>query len=178
MVINKDTVRSASGQGQDLFKEVLGGKFGLVIVSPEMFTSHPFNQVLKDTEFQKRLCLAFIDECDLVEEQGSGFCPCYKSIGELRVCLPTSAPWVAVSATLPNETFDHVMKSLGFHPGQYIHTSLPIDKPNIYYIPCFHSYPTSGTTFLDLAWLIPSTVTSATSITKTLIFCESIAFGT
>lgn len=143
-----------------------------------MLTSHSFNRVLQDTRFQKQLCLAFIDECDLVEEQGSGFRPCYKSIGDLCARLPSSAPWVAVSATLPKETFDHVMSSLGFNHGRYIHTSLPIDNPNICYIPQFQSYPTSGTTFLDLAWLIPPTVTSINDITKTLIFCETIALGT
>lgn len=143
-----------------------------------MLTSHSFSQVIQDSGFQKRLCLAFIDECDLVEEQGSGFRPCYKSIGDLRARLPTSAPWVAVSATLPKETFDHVMSSLGFNHGRYIRTSLPIDNPNICYIPRFQSYPVSGTTFLDLAWLIPPTITLTTGITKTLIFCETIAFGT
>jgi len=123
-----------------------------VIVSPEMLTSHPFNEVLRSTGFQKKLCLVFIDECDLVEEQGSDFRPCYKSIGELRARLPTSAPWVAVSATLPNDqTFDRVTKSLGFQPGRHICKSLPIDNPHICYIPQFFSYPTSGITFLDLA---------------------------
>jgi len=143
-----------------------------------MLTSYSFNLVLQDSGFQKNLCLAFIDECDLVEEQGSGFRPCYKSIGDLRARLPTSAPWVAVSATLPKETFHHVMGSLGFNDGRYIHFSLPIDNPHICYIPQFQSYPISGTAFLDLAWLIPSTVTSIADITKTLVFCETIALGT
>lgn len=143
-----------------------------------MLASHPFDEVLKNTGFQKHLQLAFIDECDLVEEQGSGFRPSYKSIGELRARLPTSIPWVAVSATLPGAAFNPVMNSLGFHPGRYIHHSLPIDNPNICYIPRFHSFPTSGATFLDLAWLIPSTITSTVDITKTLIFCETIALGT
>jgi superfamily II DNA helicase RecQ len=179
VAINEDTVRRASSQGRNLFKEVLEGQFGLVVVSPEMLTSHPFNRVLEDHWFQSQLCLAFIDECDLVEEQGSGFRPCYKSIGDLRARLPTSTPWVAVSATLPGgKTFDRVMELLGFQHGQYIRTSLPIDNPNICYVPRFYSYPTSDSTFLDLAWLIPSTITFTTNITKTLIFCESIAFGT
>ena len=167
-----------SGQGRDLFKEILEGKFGLVIVSLEMLTSYSFGQVLRDSEFQKQLCLAFIDECDLVEEQGSGFRPCYRSIGDLRARLPTSAPWIAVSATLPKGTFDRVMSSLGFNRGRYIRASLPIDNQHICYIPQFQSYPTSGTTFLDLAWLIPPTVTSIDDITKTLVFCETIALGT
>ena len=179
VAINEDTARRASSQGRNLFEEVLEGKYGLVIVSPEMLTSPPFNEVLKNTGFQKRLCLVFIDECDLVEEQGSGFRPCYKSIGELRARVPTSVPWVAVSATLANDqTFDRVTKSLGFQSDRYIRVSLPIDNPHICYIPRFFSYPYSGTTFLDLAWLIPSTTTSTTNITKTLIFCETIAFGT
>jgi hypothetical protein len=157
----------------------LQGKYGVVIVSPEMLTSRSFEEVLKNTGFQEQLCVVFIDECDLVEEQGSGFRPSYKSIGDLRARLPTSVPWVAVSATLPNNgTFDRVTKSLGFHPGRYIRVSLPIDNPHICYIPQFFSYPISGATFLDLAWLIPPTIANVTNITKTLIFCESIAFGT
>lgn len=137
MVINEDTVRCASGQGRDLFKEVLEGKFGLVIVSPEMLTSHSFDLVLNNPGSQdlERLCLAFIDKCHLVEEQGADFRSCYKYIGDLHARLPTSAPWVAVSATLPCDSFSCVMKSLSFHPGQYIRTSLPIDNPNICYIP-------------------------------------------
>ena len=143
-----------------------------------MLTSHSFDKILQDSGFQKQLCLAFIDECDLVEEQGSGFRPCYKSIGDLRARLPTSTPWVAVSATLPKESFSRVMSSLGFNHGRYIRASLPIDNPNICYVPRFQSYPISGTTFLDLAWLIPPTITSINDITKTLVFCETIALGT
>ena len=175
--VNEDTVCRASDQERDLFKEVLEGRFALVIVSPEMLASRSFNQVLQDSWFQMHLCLIFVDECDLVEAQGSSFRPCYKSISDLRARLPTSIPWVAVSATLPQETFDHVMNSLGFNHGRYIYMSLPIDNPNICYVPRFRSYPTSTNTFLDLAWLIPPNITSITDITKTLIFCETIASG-
>ena len=142
-----------------------------------MLTGHSFNQIICNEGFQERLCLVFIDECDLVEEQGAGFRPCYRSIGELRARLPASVPWIAVSATLLKESSDSVMKSLGFHRSRYIRTSLPIDNPNICYIPRFQSYPTSGSAFLDLAWLIPPTIKSVNNITKTLIFCETIALG-
>ena len=144
-----------------------------------MLTGQAFNVVIKDKTFQKRLCLVFIDECHLVEEQGSGFRTCYKAIGDLRARLPTSTPWVAVSATLPpGQSFGRVTKSLGFQPHRYIHDSLPIDNTHICYIPQFFSHPVSGTAFLDLSWIIPSTVKSAVDITKTLVFCESIALGT
>lgn len=177
VAINEDTIRRASDQSRDLFEEVLEGKFALVIVSPEMLTGHRFGQLIRSPNFQKWLSLVFIDECHLVEEQGAEFRLCYKSIGELRARLPTSAPWIAVSATLPKASFDHVMKSLGFRQGRYVHASRPIDNKNICYIPRFYSYPTSSDVFLDLAWLIPSNINSISSITKTLVFCDTIALS-
>ena len=41
VAINEDTTCHASSEGQDPFKEVLEGKYGLVIVSPEMLKSPP-----------------------------------------------------------------------------------------------------------------------------------------
>jgi superfamily II DNA helicase RecQ len=144
-----------------------------------MLTSQRFKPLLTDQKFCGQLCLLFVDKCHLVEEQGMDFHPCYKEIGRLHHCLPSSVPWVAVSATLPNDqTFDNVMVSLGFNSGNYIYNHLPIDNPHICYLPQFFHHPTSGTTFLDIAWLIPSTTTSAADITKSLVFCNTINLGT
>ena len=180
IAINEDTLREAASETppRSLFEEVLAGKWAVVIVSPEMLTTPGFNQVLTDRSFQQHLCLIFIDECHLVEEQGYDFRPCYKSIGLLRSRVPTHIPWVAVSATLPpGKTFDIVMDSLGFQANHYIHHTLPIDNTHICYIPKFLDYPTSSTTFLDLAWLIPPSAVSPEDIPKTLIFCEKIELG-
>jgi hypothetical protein len=180
VAIDQDTASHASlNEHRDLVNEVQHGKYGLVIVSPEMLTSERFKPLLADPKFGDHLCLVFVDECHLVEEHGMDFRPCYKEIGRLRHRLPSSVPWVAVSATLPNDqTFDKVMISLGFNPGNYIHDHLPIDNPHICYLPQFFQYPFTGTTFLDIAWLIPSTITSATNITKSLVFCNTINLGT
>ena len=69
------------------------------------------------------------------------------------------------------------MESLGFHTNHYIHHTLPIDNHQICYIPKFLQYSVSGTSFLDLAWLIPPSTISPHDITKTLIFCETIELG-
>ncbi|KAF9790851.1 P-loop containing nucleoside triphosphate hydrolase protein [Thelephora terrestris] len=180
IAIDEATASHAShNEHRDLVKEVMGGKYGLVIVLPEMLTSERLKPLLADPKFRDRLCIVFVDECYLVEEQGADFRPCYKEIGRLRHRLPSSVPWVAVSATLPvGKTFDRVMASLGFNPGCYIHTHLPIDNPHVCYIPRFFQYPISSNTFLDISWLIPSAATSATDITKSLIFCNTINLGT
>ena len=180
VAIDQDTASHASlNEHRDLVNEVRDGKYGLVIVSPEMLTSDRFKPLLADKKFGDRLRLVFIDECHLVEEQGVDFRPCYKEIGRLRHRLPTSIPWVAVSATLPyGRTFNEVMISLGFNPGNYIYNHLPIDNPHICYVPQFLQYPISGHTFLDISWLIPSKITSAADITKSLVFCNTINLGT
>lgn len=180
VAIDEDTASHASlNEHRNLVNEVIDGKYGLVIVSPEMLTSDRFNPLLTHPNFHNKLCLVFIDECHLVEEQGADFCPRYKEIGQLRHRLPSSVPWIAISATLPNDqTFDQVMASLGFNPGCYVHDHLPIDNLHICYFPQFFHYPISGSTFLDIAWLIPSTITSAAEITKSLIFCMTINLGT
>jgi len=180
VAINEDTAsRASSNEHRDLVNEAINGEYGLVIVSPEMLTSNRFKPLLNNQKFRDRLRLVFIDECHLVEEQGSDFRPRYKEIGQLRHRLPSFIPWIAVSATLPNDqTFNQVMVSLGFNPGCYIYNHLPIDNPNICYLPQFFEHPISGSTFLDITWLIPSTITSAADITKSLIFCNTINLGT
>ena len=143
-----------------------------------MLITPGFNQILADSSFQHHLSLVFIDECHLVDEQGSDFRPCYNLIGLLCSRIPTHIPWIAVSATLPpGKCFDAVTESLGFHTNHYIHHALPIDNQQICYIPKFLQYPVSGTSFLDLAWLIPPSTVSPHDITKTLIFCETIELG-
>lgn len=143
-----------------------------------MLITPRFNELLTDGSFRQHLSLVFVDECHLVDEQGSDFRPCYKLIGLLRSRIPTSIPWVAVSATLPpGKCFDAVMESLGFHINHYIHHTLPIDNHHICYIPKILQYPVSGTSFLDLAWLIPPSTVYPYDITKTLIFCETIELG-
>ena len=180
VAIDEDTASHAALNDHcNLVNEVLDGKYQLVIVSPEMLTSKRLEPLLTNSRFRGRLRLVFVDECHLVEEQGSDFRPRYKEIGQLRHHLPSSVPWVAVSATLPNDhTFDNVMVSLGFNPGCYIRSHLPIDNPHICYIPQFFCHPISGTTFLDISWLVPSTATSAADITKSLVFCNTINLGT
>jgi superfamily II DNA helicase RecQ len=180
IAINEDSLREAASETppRHLLKDALEWKWGLIIVSPEMLITPGFNQVLSDSSFQKHLSLLFIDECHLVDEQGSDFRPCYKLIGLLRSRIPTHIPWIAVSATLPpGKCFDAVTESLGFHANHYIHHALPIDNQQICYIPRILQYPVSGTSFLDLAWLIPPSTVSPDNITKTLIFCETIELG-
>jgi superfamily II DNA helicase RecQ len=180
IAINEDSLREAASKTppRHLFKEVFEWKWALVIVSPEMLITPGFNQILTNSLFQQHLCLVFIDECHLVDEQGSDFRPCYKSIGLLRSRIPTHIPWIAVSATLPpGKSFDVVAESLGFHANHYTHHALPIDNHQICYIPKILQYSVSGTAFLDLAWLIPSSIISPDDITKTLIFCETIELG-
>lgn len=143
-----------------------------------MLITRGFNEVLTKHLFQQHLCLVFIDECHLVDEQGSDFWPCYKLIGLLCSCIPTHIPWIVVSATLPTgQTFNVVTDSLGFQAHHYTHHMLPIDNHQICYIPRILQYPVSSTSFLDLAWLIPPSITSPLKITKTLVFCETIELG-
>lgn len=180
VAINEDSLHEAASEtpSRHLFKEVLEWKWALIIVSPEMLITPGFNHVLTNSSFQQHLSLVFVDECHLVDEQGSDFWPCYKSIGLLRSRVPTHIPWVAVSATLPpGKTFDTVIESLGFRPNHYTHHTLPIDNHQICYIPKILQHSVSGTSFLDLAWLIPSSTSSPHDITKTLIFCETIELG-
>jgi len=181
IAINEDSLREAASKTppQRLFKDVLEGKWALIIVSPEMLITPGFNQVLTDSFFQQHLSHIFVDECHLVNEQGSDFRPCYNLIGLLRSRIPTHTPWIAVSATLPpGKCFDAVMESLGFHADNYVHHKLPIDNHQICYIPKIFQHPVSGASFLDLIWLIPPSIISADDITKTLIFCETIELGT
>ena len=175
VAINEDSLCKGTSEtsSQHLFKEVLEWEWALIIVSPEMLITPGFNHVLTNSSFQQHLSLVFVNECHLVDEQGSDFWPCDKPIGLLCSWVPTHIPWVAVSATLPpGKTFDTIIESLGFHPNHYIHHTLPIDNHQICYIPKILQHSVSGTSFLDLAWLIPSS-----TITKTLIFCKTIKLG-
>ncbi|KAJ3817279.1 hypothetical protein F5880DRAFT_1440260, partial [Lentinula raphanica] len=70
-----------------------------------------------------------------------------------------------------------IARALGFRPDCYTNARYSLDRPNIYYIPRFFSHPNTGSTFLDLAFLIPFDACTIDEIHPVVLFADSIRTG-
>ena len=79
-------------------------------------------------EFQRHICTVNVDEAHFIHTTGvsryglPAFRPAWDKLGELKVILPSSIPWCAMSATFP----PHILKTVEskiLRPGYiFIHT--------------------------------------------------------
>jgi hypothetical protein len=79
-----------------------------------------------------------------------------------------------MSASLHDDSRTKVQGILGFKKNQFHDIKLPIDRPDLKYCPRFLLNSTEGTTFPDLAWVIPPIIHSSLDLTPTLFACHTI----
>lgn len=127
--------------------------------------------MLRHPSFSSKLCLLAIDELHLVNEW-KDFRPAYFGLKVLRTRLPVGVPLLGVSATLDAKTLDIVQERCGFAEDTVI-MKTALDRPEIYLQVSPMCNPIN--TMLNLQHLLPTTVTIAQDIPKTIIFMDSIA---
>lgn len=176
MAITHDTVRQP---GVNLFAELgHGDDIRVAVMSPQMLSSgEGIASCLKQTAFKTQVRWMLIDEVHLFADETSIFNGPYKALAPMREILPHETQWTAVSGSITPAQALEVGKALGFHPGHYINARYNLDRPNIYYIPRILSHPTSSSTFLDLAFLIPFDATSIQDIPTAIVFADAIRTG-
>ncbi|KEP49080.1 DEAD/DEAH-box helicase [Rhizoctonia solani 123E] len=184
LALHEDSRRAAQKETtpRDLFKETAAGHWELIFLSPEMLTTKPFNKLINDSAFIKRLRYFTIDECHLTCEWRH-FRAAYGHIVRLRNRFPAdSVIWLALSATVSKRTLPLLVKELGFSSDRRrcLIKQLPVDRPKITYSSRLIKHATSRNKFLDFAFLAspkPQGPRTAKAFPITIIFAARIEYG-
>jgi superfamily II DNA helicase RecQ len=163
-----------TGTLSETLKDIVNGKYEIVILSPEMLQTRRFvKEVLRNTKFTKRVLSVVIDEAHVVSHWGKGFRKKYAEIGMIRAFLPKDTPFAALSATLSPRIRDDVVSKLNMK--NYLSLQVGNDRPNVSLaVRAIHS---PMNTYADLDFIIPPTITSAQDIPKTFIYSDNITEG-
>jgi superfamily II DNA helicase RecQ len=156
------------------FKEIVSGKYQIVILSPEMMLTCRFlKEVLQNIGFSKRIISVVIDEAHVVSHWGKSFRKKYAEISLVRAFLPKGTPFAALSATLSPRIRADVASKLRMKDYVWLHVGN--DRPNVsLVVRAIHS---SMNSFTDLDFVIPENTTLPQSISKTFIYTDNINEG-
>lgn len=178
IALHEDAHHAAGVEGRNLYMEIADLLWDLIFITPEGLLAKAFNGLLANPTFLKALGFIFVDEMHLVDEWGGEWRKAYRDVGLLRTRLPSRITWGAWSATLVGDARERVRASLGFIAGDHEDIHLPCDRVNIIHTPRFYQGPISGTTFPDVAYLVPCHAKVPADIDQVLIYCETIEFAT
>ncbi|KAJ7730668.1 P-loop containing nucleoside triphosphate hydrolase protein, partial [Mycena maculata] len=153
-----------------VYTDIVSGKFRQVIVSPEIATSLPFRKsTLSKPAFTSRLRCVCIDEVHCISLWGGSFRPDYADLGLLRGRIPSTVPFVVASATLPTHILDDVRTKLGLSKNA-TQISLTNARPNVALSCRTMKYPEESKA--DLRFLIRPGATKPADIPVTLVYCN------
>ncbi|KAF8868796.1 P-loop containing nucleoside triphosphate hydrolase protein, partial [Mucidula mucida] len=134
-VINEDSLRDASANGRDLFKELFKATgIQLAIMSPQMAGCDSFK--VHEDKFKHAVNWALIDEPHLAGSGSGVFEAPYQRLASLQWRLKTDVVWAAVTATATPADVRYISRLLGF-ADTHVHTWYSVDRSNIKYIPRF-----------------------------------------
>ncbi|KAJ6604921.1 P-loop containing nucleoside triphosphate hydrolase protein [Mycena sp. CBHHK59/15] len=155
---------------EQVYADIVSGKFRQVIVSPEITTSLAFRKsTLSKPAFTSRLRCVCIDEAHCISLWGGSFRPDYADLGLLRGRIPSNVPFVVASATLPPHILDDVRSKLGLsQSATYI--ALTNARPNVALSCRAMKHPEESKA--DLRFLIDSTASKPADIPVTLVYCN------
>ncbi|KAJ6492720.1 P-loop containing nucleoside triphosphate hydrolase protein [Mycena vitilis] len=153
-----------------VYADIVSGKFQQVIVSPEIATSVAFRKsTLSKPAFTSRLRCVCIDEAHCISLWGGSFRPDYADLGLLRGRVPSNVPFVVASATLPTHILDDVRTKLGLSKSA-THISLTNARPNVALSCRTMQHPEESKA--DLRFLIRPGASQPADIPVTLVYCN------
>ncbi|KAF8798687.1 P-loop containing nucleoside triphosphate hydrolase protein [Phlegmacium glaucopus] len=169
IAINEDTLAFARKSNRNLWQECVEDAT-VILLSPELLSSQPFNRLLQNRVFTLRLCLLGIDEVHLVQDWGDpSFRDAFRHIALVHARMPRGTIIIGLTATLlAGQETTELLKTLGFTPGTFFfqrHSNIRRDVQDIYRV---LRHGLSGWTFPDLDWVIEGN-------RKTLIYCPNFA---
>lgn len=157
-------------------KDIVSGKWQIVVISPEMMLSKRFTKnVLRNPDMRERVLSVVIDEAHVVSHWGSGFRKKYGALGVLRALLPKKTPMVAMSATLPARVRHDVLKKLQYNENEYTYLNIGNDRPNVSLVVRAIQNPINS--FRDLDFVVPPQAERAEDVPKTFIYADNITLG-
>ncbi|KAJ7026664.1 P-loop containing nucleoside triphosphate hydrolase protein [Mycena alexandri] len=165
---------SNGGCKVEVLQEIVRGDYQIVLISPEMALSRRFiREVLRNTDFGRRIMSVVVDEAHVVSHWGASFCKKYGTLGMIRAFLPRGTPVVALSATLPARIRNDVLSKLQF--GQdYANIDVGNDRPKVSIVVRGIHYPLN--TYADLDFIVAG-IRTKEDIKKTFIYADNIATG-
>ncbi|KAJ7584483.1 P-loop containing nucleoside triphosphate hydrolase protein [Mycena floridula] len=176
--LSATAVNSAHGGcNPDKLKEIVDGKWPIVLILPEMLLSRRFiRNVLQNPAFGRRILNVVVDEAHVVSHWGKAFRKKYGQLGMIRAFLPKGTPIIAMSATLPARIRSDVLSKLQFKQGDYIHIDVGNDRPNVSLV--VRAMQNTMNTFTDLDFMIPEGIQEAKQVLKAFLYADNIATGT
>ncbi|KIJ59408.1 hypothetical protein HYDPIDRAFT_43999 [Hydnomerulius pinastri MD-312] len=160
----------------EVMRDIIGGKYRIVLISPEMLVSRRFvNNVLRHSLFASRVYSVIIDEAHCVSHWGASFRKKYGTLGSIRVFLPRNTPFIAVSATLTRRVIRDINVKLQFTRSDFLFENVGNDRPNVSII--VRSIHNTMKSYTDLDFLIPATVTQLSDIKKVWVYADNISVG-
>ncbi|KIY52247.1 P-loop containing nucleoside triphosphate hydrolase protein [Fistulina hepatica ATCC 64428] len=176
--IHEDSLREAQMKNIDLFKKWTSQRgISVAAMSPQMVCGARMHTVLSNIKIRVAIRWFMVDEVHLIDDKTTIFMTSYEALRPMRSRLPSSTIFAGFTGSASPEGAIRIARALGFQAGHYIDARYSLDRPHIKTIvrPLKHAF--SGHDFLDLTFLIPFQMTSATEIMQTLIFARTINTG-
>ncbi|KAI0075723.1 P-loop containing nucleoside triphosphate hydrolase protein, partial [Panus rudis PR-1116 ss-1] len=175
--LNAIAVNSKTGiLSPHMVKEIISGKYQIILVSPEMLQSRSFiNKILRVSSFAHRVLSIFIDEAHCISHWGANFRKKYGTLGVVRAFLPRGVPVMAVTATLTAKVRRDIQSKLHFPKSGSMFLNMGNDRSNVSLVTRACEHPMH--TFADLDFVIPAQVATREDIPKTYIYVDNIKEG-
>ncbi|KAJ3540607.1 hypothetical protein NM688_g6204 [Phlebia brevispora] len=157
-------------------KDILAGKYSVVIASPEMLQSRSFvNRILRNSSFTRRVISLVVDEAHCVSHWGASFRKKYGTLGVVRAFLPRGTPVIALTATLTARVRRDIQAKLYFKKSTSQYINVGNDRPNVSIVVRACEHPLN--TYADLNFVLPTRISDPKDIPKTYIYVDNIATG-
>ena len=171
IVINEDTLAAARRAKRNLWHECIEDT-SMVLLSPEILSSQPFDRLLQHKTFSSRLCALGIDEVHLVQDWGDpSFRDAFRHIALVHARMPRDTVLIGLTATLlAGQETTELLQTLGLTPGTFFfqrRSNIRHDICDIYRV---LRHGLSAWSFPDLDWVIEGN-------RKTLIYSGSFNLG-
>ena len=171
IVINEDTLATARRTKRNLWSECVKDT-SIILLSPEILSSQPFDRLLQHKTFTSRLCALGIDEVHLVQDWGDpSFRDAFRHIALVHARMPRGTVLIGLTATLlAGQETTELLQTLGLSPGTFFfqrRSNIRHDICDIYRV---LRHGLSGLSFPDLDWIIEGN-------RKTLIYSGNFNLG-
>lgn len=147
-----------------------------MLISPEMLLSRRFiDSGLRNPDFAARVYSVIVDEAHCISHWGADFRKKYGQIGMVRVFLPRSTPFIAVSASLTRRVTRDIVEKLQLSRSGFLYKNMGNDQANVSLV--VRAIQNTMSSYTDLDFIVPSRVATASEIPKTWIYADNINTG-
>ncbi|CUA68571.1 putative ATP-dependent DNA helicase RecQ [Bacillus subtilis subsp, subtilis str. 168] [Rhizoctonia solani] len=153
-----------------LHKDILNGKFRVIITSPERLLEHnKLRPIIIQLGAQNWNNIVIVDECHCICIWSDQFRKMYGVLGTLRIFLLPGTPFCAATATATESMQNQIRASLRFRD-DYLFINEGYWKPNLSWH--VHYMRGSGSSIKEITYAFPRDLTPASHLPMTIIFVD------